>query len=225
MGMLRYLRLFLLPLLLFAVPADAAPPKGLILNLDFQEVEEGLILNRTLYPLHVPLGGLQTGTSDNRTVLVIKEGESLDVPHSSMLDPDGSGWIAGIRVFAQTEGLIMSQGNADKGYAVYIRDGAVEVAIQTAHSTFILREKPENGITPCLNTWISIEVIIKPELAMLILNRAQVALIPLQAPLSGRNCRIRIGTHAALPAPLVRTKDINPAGFTGAVSSVKIFRQ
>ena len=196
-----------------------------LVSLDFQEIEEGLIPNRTLYPLHVPLGGLQTGTSDNRTVLVIKEGESLDVPHSSMLDPDGSGWIAGIRVFAQTDGMIMSQGNAEKGYAVYIRDEAIEVAIQTAHSTFILKEKPENGITPCLNTWVSIEVIIKPELAMLILNRAQVALIPLQAPLSGKDCRIRVGTHDALPAPLVRSTDVSPSGFTGAVSSLKIFRQ
>jgi hypothetical protein len=212
-------------LLLLAAATTAAPPKGLMLNLDFQQIEDGLILNRTLYPLHVPLGELETGTSNNRTVLVFKEGQGLDVPHSSLLDPDGSGWIAGIRVFALTEGLIMSQANEEKGYAVYIRDGAVQVAIQTAHSTFILREEPEKSITPCLNQWISIEVIIKPELAMLILNRAQVALIPLQAPLSANDCRIRIGTHEKLPAPLVRSKEISPEGFTGAISSVKIFRQ
>ena len=205
--------------------ADQLLPKGLMLNLEFQNIKAGLIPSKTLYPLYVPIGDLGTETVNNRTMLAFQEGQGLDIPHSSLLDPDGSPWVAIIRVFALTDGLVMSQGDDEKGYAIYIKDGAVEAAIHTGHSTIILKERPEKGITPCLNTWVTIEVKINSDMALLVLNRAHVALVPLQAPLNGKDYRIRIGEHKTLPAPLSRNKTATPTGFTGAISSLKILRQ
>ena len=119
----------------------------------------------------------------------------------------------------------MSQGDDEKGYAIYIKDGAIQAAIHTGHSTIILKERPENGITPCLNKWVTIELKINSDMALLILNRAHAALIPLQAPLSGKDYHIRIGEHKTLPAPLSRSKTVIPTGFTGGISSLKIIRQ
>jgi hypothetical protein len=206
-------------------PVSSAPPKGLMINLDFQRIEDGLIPSKTLYPLYVPMGDLGTGTFDDRTMLVFEEGQGLDIPHSSLLDPDGSAWVATIRVFALTDGMVMSQGDDEKGYAIYIKDGAVQAAIHTGLSTIILKERPENGITPCLNKWVTIELKTNADTAILILNRAHVALVPLQAPLSGKDYRVRIGEHKTLPALLSRSKTVTPTGFTGAISSLKILRQ
>jgi len=148
-------------------------PKGPMINLDFERIENGLIPSKTLFPLYVPIGELGTKTSNDRTLLFLDKGQGLDIPHSSMLDPDGSAWVAIIRVFAVTDGMVMSQGNDEKGYAIYIKDGAVQAAI----------------------------------------------------PLKGKDCRIRIGEHKTLPAPLSRSKTATLAGFTGAISSLKILRQ
>ncbi len=205
--------------------ATASQPKGLMLNLDFQRIENGLIPSKTLYPLYVPMGDLSTATVDTRTLLVFDEGQGLDIPHSSLLDPDGGGWVATIRVFALTDGMVMSQGDDEKGYAVYIKDGAVHVAIRTGFSMVILKERPENGITHCLNRWVAIEVKIKPDMAILVLNRARVALAPLQTPLGGKDYYIRIGEHKTLPALLRRDATATTIGFTGAISSLKLLRQ
>jgi hypothetical protein len=217
----------ILVIVMLAIDAQAsnAPPKGLMLNLDFQRIENGLIPSKTLFPLYVPLGELDTGTYDDRTMLVVNEGQGLDIPHSSLLDPDVSEWVAIIRVFALTDGMVMSQGDDEKGYAIYIKDGAVHAAIHTEHSTLILKERPENGITNYLNKWVTIEVKINSDTAILILNRAHVAVVPLRAPLSGKDYRIRIGEHKALPAPLSRSKSASPTGFTGGITSLKIVRQ
>ena len=190
-----------------------------------QDIQEGLIPNKTLYPLYVPLGELGTENVNNRTILTLQEGQSLDIPHSSLLDPDGSEWITSIRIFALTDGLVLSQGTGEKGYAIYIKDGEVHVAIRTNHSTVILKESSENGITDGLNKWITIEVRIKPETAILSLNRARVAIRLLPTPLRGENFRIRIGEHKELPAPLRRKQGASPSGFTGAIRSLKIIRQ
>lgn len=200
-------------------------PKGLILNLDFQNIQEGLIPNKTLYPLYVPLGELGTETLDRRIILTLQKGQGLDIPHSSLLDPDGGEWITSIRIFALTDGLVMSQGNDEKGYAIYIKDGAVHCAIRTNHSTVILTERPENGITDCLKEWVTVEVRIKQETAILSLNRARVAITLLPEPLRGKNYQIRIGEHKELPGPLLHSKTATTTGFTGAIGSLKITRQ
>jgi hypothetical protein len=211
--------------LAFISSANAALPKGIILNLDLQQIQDGLIPNKSLYPLHVPMGSLGTNLSNDRTVLILEEGQRLDIPHSSLLDPDGSGWIASIRVFALSDGIVMSQSDDEKGYVIYIKDGAIEAAVQTGHSTVYLQERKESGLTTCINAWVSIELIIKQDHALLILNRAHVALIPLDEPLTGTESRIRIGEHDTLPAPLSRKPSFSLQGFTGAISSVKILRQ
>lgn len=201
-------------------------PKGLMLNLDFQQVADGLVPSKTLYPLHVPLGGLEIMTNnEQRVFMMVEAGDALDIPHSSLLDPDGSDWVASIRIFALGNGMVMSQGDDEKGYAIYIKDGAVHAAVRTAHSTIILEERPENGITECLNAWITIELKFTRDMAILVLNRAHVAIAPLEAPLSGKDCRIRIGEHKTLPAPLLRDATATPAGFTGAIGSLKLLRQ
>jgi len=206
--------------------ATASLPKGLMLNLDLQQIENGLIPNKTLYPLHVPLGDLDTATNNsNRVLLMLEAGQGLDIPHSSLLDPDGGGWVATVRLFALTDGMVMSQGNDENGYAIYIKEGAVHAAIRTSHSTITLKERPENGITHCLNTWVTIEVKIQPEMAILILNRARVAIAPLQTPLRGEDYHVRVGEHKTLPAPLRRDTTATTTGFTGAISSLKLLRQ
>lgn len=218
--------LFILSTITWVCIARAQPvPKGLILNLDFQNIQEGLIPNKTLYPLYVPLGELGVETLQNRTILTLQNGQGLDIPHSSLLDPDGGEWITSIRIFALTDGLVMSQGNDEKGYAIYIKDGVVHVAIRTNHSTVTLTERPENGITHCLKKWITIEVRIKPETAILILNRSRVAITLLPEPFRGENYQIRIGEHKELPEPLLHSKTATPTGFTGAIGSLKITRQ
>ncbi|MEN8254011.1 MAG: LamG domain-containing protein [Verrucomicrobiota bacterium] len=201
-------------------------PKGLMLNLDFQKIENGLIPNKTLYPLYVPIGDLGTITNnDKRVLLMVEYGQGLDIPHSSLLDPDGGGWVATVRVFAMSNGLVMSQGNDENGYAIHIKDGAIHAAIHTGYSTVILKERPENGITECLNKWVTIELKLTPDMAILILNRAHVAIAPLQAPFIGEDYRIRVGEHKTLPAPLRRDKTATTTGFTGGIRSLKVLRQ
>ncbi len=200
-------------------------PKGLMLNLDFNQVEEGLIRNKTLYPLDVPLGDLGIIPIHNRKVLGILQGQHLDIPHSSLLDPDGSEWITTIRIYAQTNGIVLSQGNDESGYTIYLKEGAVHAAIRTGHSAVILKESRRNGITHCLNTWVTIELRMKPDSAILSLNRHRVALIPLPSPLIGENHRIRMGEHKKPPIALQHNTTLSTSGFSGAVSSLKILRQ
>ena len=200
-------------------------PKGVMLNLDFQNIQNGLIPSKTLYPLYVPLGELDTQIANNRRILVLQEGQGLDIPHCSLLDPDGTSWVASIQVFALTDGLIMSQCNDESGYAIYLKDGVVHATILSGHSVITLRERPGTGIGRVFKKRVSIDLKISPKFAFLILNRTRVAYAPLQKPLSGETLWIRIGEHKALPAPLKRNPAATTTGFTGGVSSLKILRQ
>jgi hypothetical protein len=200
-------------------------PKGVILNLDFQNIQEGLIPNKTLYPLFVPMNGLDTKIVNTRNMLVLREGQGLDIPHSTLLDPDGSSWIASIRVLAMTDGIIMSQCNDESGYVIYLKDGVVHATVLSGHSAVTLKERPENGIGSVLKKQVSIELKTGPNSAFLILNRNRVAYAPLQKPLQGETHRIRIGQHIALPAPLKCNPTATTTGFTGGISSLKILRQ
>ena len=215
---------FLLALIPTGTPAEDLP-KGLILNLDFRQIEDGLIPNKTLYPLHVPQGDLSTKSDGRRTFILLEEGQHLDIPHSILLDPEDGEWVAMIRIFARTEGLIMSQGNDKVGYAIYLQDGAIKIAVKTGSSTNLLMERLDYGITPALNHWVTIEIRFRPNEVSLLLNRARVASIPLAEPLHGKNLQIRIGEHQTLPVALQHLPDITPAGFTGAIRSLKILRQ
>jgi len=190
-------------------------PEGLILNLDLQHIQNGLVPNKTLYPLYVPLGELGTRTFRNRTVLEVKKGQGLEIPHSSLLDPDGRGWVATIRIFAKEDGIVLSQSNGQEGYVIRIKDGAVQATIRTGMVTVVLLESEENGITHCLDKWVTIDLQILPEVAILSLNRARVATISLETPLFGKDLRIHLGEPPSHPA----------TGFSGAISSLKLLRQ
>ena len=200
-------------------------PKGLMLNLDLRRIEDGLIPSKTLYPLYVPQGDLGTESDKRRTFLIFKKGQGLDIPHSTLLDPDGGVWIATIRVFARTDGIVMSQGNDESGYAIYIKDGLVHAAIRTGQSVILLKELPKNGITHYQNKWVTIDMSIKPDQVSLHLNRTRVATAPISEPLSGQNHYIHIGEHQTLPIALQNNTNALPSGFTGAISSLKILRQ
>jgi hypothetical protein len=210
-----------------AVPGQAAPamPKGLMLNLDFQTVKDGLIPSKALYPLHVPLGDLSLETGNHRKMLGIQYGQGLDIPHSSLLDPDGNEWIVSARIFALTDGIVLSQTNGETGYVIYIKDGAAHASIKTNGTTITLKESRQTGITDCLKNWVTIELRFKPERAILTINRKWVAMAEIEAAYSGTGQQIRLGTHRALPAPMKYIRDATPDGFTGAISSMKIHRQ
>jgi len=196
-------------------------PKGILLNLDFEHIENGVIPNKTLYPLHVPIGELETKIQQDRSVLLFREGQGLVIPHSSLLDPDGSEWIAIIRTYAITDGIVMSQGDDESGYIIFIDHGALRAAIRINGSLHILQESAASGITDCRNKWITTELRIKPDAAFLSLNRKRAASIKLPAPLIGTNQRITIGEHQ----PSDPKAPASPNGFTGAISSFKILRQ
>lgn len=205
--------------------SEQSLPKGLMLNLDFQNITEGLVPSKALYPLFVPLGELRTQPINSRHTLILSEGQGLNIPHSSLLDPDGSAWATSIRIVALTDGLVLSQCNDTSGYVIYLKDGVVHADILSDHSAVTLREQPDRGLGSILNKQVTIDLKINPNSALLILNRNRVAYTTLQKPLSGENHLIRLGEHAMIPAPLKRKPSATPTGFTGGISSLKILRQ
>ena len=57
------------------------------------------------------------------------------------------------------------------------------------------------------------------------LNRKRAAMARLDAPLGGDEMPIRIGNHHALPTIMQNIPDVEPTGFSGAISTLKILRQ
>ena len=204
---------------------EQSRPKGLMLNLNFQQATDGLIPSKTLYPLYIPQGELKIESTNHRNMLALQYGQGLDIPHSSLLDPDGNDWIVSLRVFALTDGLILSQVNDQYGFVIYLKDGTVQACLRTPHSSITLKERADRGITKRIKKWVSIELQIKDDVAILSLNRQRVSMAPLQAPLKGGNMHIRIGHHQKLPIILKNKQGIPQTGFTGAISSLKVFRQ
>ncbi|VGO15593.1 hypothetical protein PDESU_04178 [Pontiella desulfatans] len=205
--------------------AEKKLPVGLMLNLDFQNVQDGLIPNKSLYPLHVPKGELGMEWANHRYMLAIQSGQGLSIPHSSLLDPDGSEWVVTVRAFVLTDGLVLSQGNDEHGYAIYIKDHTVQATVRTSHIAMTLQEGTYLGINKYRNQWVTIELRIKKDKAYLLLNRKMVAKLDLDAPLKGENMHIRIGNHQALPTVLKNKPGSTTTGFTGAISSLKVIRQ
>ena len=204
---------------------DPSRPKGLMLNLDFQNVQDGLIPNKAFFPLHVPQCDAGIESLLQEMMLVLKNDIGFDIPHSSLIQPDGSEWIVVVRLGALSDGMVVSQCNDQYGYAIYIKDGAAHAVIRTGHSSMLLKEDPRYGVTDCTKDMVTIELRIKPDMAVLTLNRKRAAMARLDAPLSGDEMPIRIGNHHALPAIMTNIPEVEPTGFSGAISTLKIFRQ
>ena len=225
----RPLRILLLTGLLLcgrAIPSDGSGyPNGLMLNMDLARVQDGLVPNAGLYPLHVPLGDLGIETINHESILLLKNELGLDIPHSSLLEPDGSEWIVSVRVAALSDGMVLSQANDVHGYAIYLKNGAAHAVVRTGGSVFLLKETPESGITDCRKDWVSIELRIKPDMALLTLNRKRAAIALLDGPLEGEDMRIRLGNHRTPPAIMQHIPGAPSTGFSGGISSLKIWRQ
>jgi hypothetical protein len=204
---------------------NASLPKGLMLNLNFEDTAYGLIPSKALFPLFVPQQELVVSRINYRNLLEFQTGQGLSIPHSSLLDPAGDEWVISVRVFALTNGLILSQGNDTHGLVIYLQDGQVIARIRSGHSTFTLKESDNRGITKQLNHWVTIELRIAPGRAILSLNRERVALVLGEPALSGSDMRIRLGDHRELPAMLSNFQNLEPTGFTGGIGSLKINRQ
>ncbi|MDF7807239.1 laminin G domain-containing protein [Pontiellaceae bacterium B12219] len=200
-------------------------PKGLMLNLDFEDAANGLIPSKSLFPLFVPQQGLTVSRINHRNLLELRFGQGLSIPHSSLLDPAGDEWIISIRIFALTDGLIISQGNSTHGFVIYMKDGQIMAKVRTAHTTFTLEESARRGITKYKNRWCTIELRIEPDRALLSLNRERVAQVSGEPALSGEDLRIHLGNHNELPAILSNFPGLETTGFTGAIGSLKIHRQ
>ncbi len=219
----------LIAILIFACAAAGAQladelPTGIMLNLDFEQTRNGLIPSKTLYPLYTPQGELGIERFNGRNMLAFQFGQSLNIPHSSLLDPNGSEWIISIRAFPLTDGIIASQSNDDHGYAIYMKNGHIEVSVRNGHSTYTLKESERHGRAKVTKRWVTIELRIKEDLALLNLNRKRVCLVKGQPALNGENLRIRLGNHNTLPAPF-KNSGVLSTGFTGAINSFKILRQ
>lgn len=210
-----------------ALSSDATSsfPNGLMLNLDFQNVEEGLIPNKAFFPLYVPQCDAGVEPFLQEMMLVFKSDIGLDIPHSSLIQPDGSEWIVSVRMGALSDGMVISQGNDQYGYAIYIKNDVAHAVIRTGHSSMLLKEDPRYGVTDCTKDMVSVELRIKPDRALLTLNRKRAAMVRLDAPLSGDEMPIRIGNHHALPAIMENMPGVDPTGFSGVISTLKILRQ
>ncbi len=205
-----------------------AMPKGLMLNLDFMNARDGLIPNKAFYPLDVPQGPLNIETRLGQQMLVLLPDEGLDIPHSSLIQPDGSDWIVTVRLGAYPDGgdgMVISQCDDEHGYAIYLRDGAPHAVIRSGNCAMVLKEDRTSGITDCRRQMTTIELRIKADMALLTINNKRAAIVTLDAPLSGTNMPIRIGTHHRIPSIAENIPGMEPGGFFGAISSLKIWRQ
>ncbi len=196
-----------------------------MLNLDFEGARDGLVPNKALYPLFVPHSPLHIERIKHRNLLMVDPQTGLNIPHSSLLDPDGDDWVITIRLFLLTDGLILSQGNDEHGVAVYAKDGQIFARVRTGLVAFTLEENPRYGISKFRKKWITIELRVEKGRALLILNRKRAAMVRDQPPLNGDGMRIRLGTHREIPGVFQQFHGMQTAGFTGAVSSFKIHRQ
>jgi hypothetical protein len=199
--------------------------KGLMLGLEFENVQDGLIPNEGFFPLYVPLGDAGMDFLLQEMMLVLKNDTGLDVPHSSLIQPDGSEWIVSVRLGALSDGMVISQANDRYGYAIFIKDKAAHAALRTGHSTILLKEDPQFGIIDCTKEMVTVELRIKSDIALLTLNRKRAAMARLDAPLAGDDMPIRIGNHRQLPAIMTNIPEAEPTGFSGAISNLKIWRQ
>ncbi|MBN2683671.1 MAG: hypothetical protein JXR40_00195 [Pontiellaceae bacterium] len=210
-----------------AQEATAFYPKGLMLNMNFDAVTNGLVPNKGGYPLYVPLNGLEVNTLINEQMLDLPADQGLTVPHSSILQPDGSMWVTSVRVGVRPSGkngMVMSQTNDRHGYAIYLLDGAVYAAVCTADSVVILQQDSSSVIRDCSKGMVRIDLEIKANEAVLLLDRAKVASAPLTAPLDGADMPLRIGNHNSLPDFLTE-QEIPANGIFGAISILQLWRQ
>ncbi|MBT8041655.1 MAG: hypothetical protein KJN98_00640, partial [Pontiella sp.] len=208
------------------IPAESiAYPKGLMLNMDFLRSRGGLIPNKALFPLYVPHGELKIQSFGQRRALVFRDGQGLDIPHSALLDPDGSEWSVSIRLLPAEDGIIFSQANDSQGFAIRMVEGTFQAVLRTSHSSVVLKERDDGTLTDYKNKWVTVELRIKPDMAVLLLNRRRVSMIPLDKPLAGKNMHMRMGTHRTLPEVFRNVQGWKPVGFTGAISSLKVHRQ
>ncbi|HEY5653729.1 MAG TPA: hypothetical protein VIR63_05105 [Pontiella sp.] len=196
-----------------------------MLALDFEQIENEIIRSNGLYPLHVPLGGLKTAKVKDRPALVFQPEQGLSIPHSTLLDPDGKDWVVAMRVFVKQDGLLLSQGNDDQGYAIFLKDGLIQAVVFNALSPIALKGKADAILTNHLNKWIWIELRIQNNLASLTINRQRMATVPLNKPFAGENMHIRLGNDNEFPDFIKKSIEIDGVGFSGALSALKILRQ
>ncbi|MBN2784532.1 MAG: hypothetical protein JXR25_06865 [Pontiellaceae bacterium] len=199
-----------------------------MLNLDFQHSEQGLIPNRAFFPLYVPHGDLTIQELLGENMLVFMPGEGLDIPHSSLIQPDGSEWIVTVQLGAYPEGgngMVLSQCNDEFGYAIYLKDGSPRAVVRTGNCSMILKEDRASGITDCRTQLCTVELRIMKDMAFLTINRKRAAIVTLDAPLNGEEMPIHLGAHKELPVILQNISGINSSDFFGAVSALKIWRQ
>ena len=165
-----------------------------MLNLDFRNASEGLIPNRSLYPLYVPQGPLEIKPLLGENMLVFLPEDGLDIPHSSLIQPDGSEWVVSVQIGAYPgdgNGMVMSQCDDEFGYAIYLKDGAPRAVIRTGNCALVLKEDRTTGITDCRKQMATVELRIKSDMVLYTVNKKRVAMLTLDAPLQGGTMPMR----------------------------------
>jgi len=200
-------------------------PKGFAISLDFEHIHDGLIPSKSIFPLYVPLGDLELRMARLRRVVMIQHGESLFIPHSSVLDPNGKKWACSVQFYAGSDGLIVSQCNQTDGYAIYIVDGIIHAAIHNRGQTVVLCEKMGGGIGKAFRKRITVVLEIDKDKTFLLVNRTLVAHADLKKAFSGKNFFIQIGENKNILPALKQIPKFPKNGFSGAISAFKIIRQ
>jgi len=210
------------------LPDTTTYPKGQMISLDFKRAQDGLIPNKAFYPLYVPQGDLSIQTLLGERMLVLTPEHGLDIPHSSLIQPTGNEWIVSVKLGAYPDGgngMVISQGDDEHGYAIYLTDGAPRAVVRTGNCSMILREDLARGLTDCRKMMTSIELRISKDTASLTVNRSRIATVTLDGPLDGEYMPIRIGSHHQLPAVMKNIPDVEAHGFSGAISALSVWRQ
>lgn len=197
------------------ISSETSLPPGLVLNLDFKNTKDGLIPSNSLFPLDVPLGSLQIVRLKERAALKIHQEEQLEIPGSSLLDPNGDGWDVSLRVRPASNGIIFTQANKRRSYCIFIEEGIPCASIHNGLTTATLRPAPSTGITNCINQWVTIQLTFREEQTLLSINRIRCDLLETSNPMIGTNYQAYIG------APPYKEPKI---GFSGEISALKILR-
>jgi len=205
-------------------PVTQNLPRGLLINYTFEKVRQGIIPNRSLFPLNAPLAPFHpVGNGKGGLALRIEKNQTFEIPRSSLLDLAVGPWAVIIRFRADSDGVILSHGGPTNHYAVFVENGIPSVSLRKGRATVVLSAR-EN----CIGKWIDLRLNINSESAVLTVNHQREDQCDIPDLMYEHHYTIRMGANPALygdPSIMKGGLPVLATGFSGAVDSLKIIRQ